>query len=437
MKLKIKHKKVPDSKIDVSVNPARKGGVKKVKTNYKALTCLVLILAVLLAHLPILYAYESHIINVTARICHKSETRTIGFWKTHLEVAAPYFPITLGKNSGSEYYHIVDSPNNADVVFINANSKVAAIMLRAQLLAMKLNILHFGIGDYELEFEGQTITLYQLVDLADQWLTDPNSTRQDLIDIKDALAGVNEMHLLRVCLDKAMLPQVVVLEPNGGEEWEIAPEGYAVEGLGMYTIRWTAINPGGSDNDLLIYIWYCNDSGKNCFYPITGEDPTCDTENDGECWWTIPENQSFETKDPDARIKIIAIDKNNILRAGHDMSDENFCPKALSIEEIEARLGIVFEPTPLVESIIETSTESTEPSFASSFAEATEDKEATEGEEDPTEELELGLELPESIVETSTGSNEETFVPEPVIEEPVESIIETSTESNNETYESE
>jgi len=326
--------------------------IKREKTNYKALFCFALALA-LLINLPMLYAYEAHIINVTATICHKSEARTMGYWKNHLEVAEPYFPIWLGD------LEVLNS-NQATVVFANANSKDMAVMLRAQLLAMKLNIKHFGIGDYWVESYG--MNLYGLTALADDLLTEPYGSRQEMEDVKDALVGISEMELLRVCLDKGLLPQVRVLEPNGGEEWEIGSQ---------QIIRWTAINPGGLDSDLIIDIWYCNDSGNNCYYPIEQ-----DTDNDGEYLWDIPNNMGFETNSFNSKIKIIAIDSVNILRMGYDMSDENFSFKPEPEPELEPGL---------LESVLGTETESNNEAFT---------------------EPELPVEI---ITEITTESSEETF----------------------------
>lgn len=152
-----------------------------------------LILFAFLAQALVLSAFEAHVINVTAHICTPLETRTIGFWKNHPEIYVDnnYLPQWLG-------YEEIDTQEKADEVFRNANADEMRDMLKAQLLAMKFNIAHFGVGNYFVESEGMTI--YDLVVRADDILKDLNSTREEQEAIKNVLDYLNNLGHTRQCL---------------------------------------------------------------------------------------------------------------------------------------------------------------------------------------------------------------------------------------------
>jgi len=171
-------------------------------------------------------------------------------------------------------------------------------------------------------------------------------------------------------------PDVTVTYPNGGEVWYLLPPGYARPGLGQYDITWTASSPVYEPLQLLIDIWYCKNSGENCFYQIASA-----TENDGVHTWTIPYDSSFVSHE--ARIKIKATDP--LGSWDEDMSDADFCPPMLS----------PFEAMQLVYMLNQENAESSD--------------------------SEPEIELPESIVEVVTPSVNETveIQPEALAEEPV------------------
>ena len=135
--------------------------------------------------------YEAHVINVTARICRYSETRTPGYWKNHEEVYEQYLPISLGPTP-------IDTVEAAEEIFNNATAVDMADKLRAHLLAMKFNILHYGVGEYYVIGWG---TVDFVVALADDLLTPEYGTREEMEEVKDVLDYVSNLHRLTYCLD--------------------------------------------------------------------------------------------------------------------------------------------------------------------------------------------------------------------------------------------
>jgi hypothetical protein len=179
--------------------------VRKEKTNYKKLVLFAAVLG-LLINLPMLYAYEAHIINVTAEICNYSETRTMGYWKNHPE---SFLQCGIGTvNLGEDTFDLTkpEDVQNLLYVFGNVNAQDMVNMLKGQLLAMKFNIACFGIGDYFFEdnkFPGVTGTLNDFVEQADNLIiahTQGDKTdREAMEETKDILDYVNNMHDLKYC----------------------------------------------------------------------------------------------------------------------------------------------------------------------------------------------------------------------------------------------
>ena len=134
MKKKVKYYK----KIEIPIKIIER--IKKdsnLREHIKKTVLLSLIGILILSQIPILSAFEAHIINVTAKICNYSQTRTMGFWKNHEEVYDPWLlPLYLG----DEY---INSKVDVDLVFDNANARDMIDMLKGQLLAMKFNIAYF------------------------------------------------------------------------------------------------------------------------------------------------------------------------------------------------------------------------------------------------------------------------------------------------------
>ncbi|MCD6550479.1 hypothetical protein J7K24_02965 [bacterium] len=138
------------------------------------------------------------------------------------------------------------------------------------------------------------------------------------------------------------MPQVTVDSPNGGESWWMVPDNCpnipscsawcVAQGMNEnceYPIEWTATNKIGPDQDLWINIYYSVDSGNTWMAQIANH-----TENDGIFWWKIPFDPSYASHH--ARIKVEAIHKTCPCLNNWDMSDADFCPPMLSLQEILA-----------------------------------------------------------------------------------------------------
>lgn len=122
------------------------------------------------------------------------------------------------------------------------------------------------------------------------------------------------------------LPSVTVLYPNGGEIFEVGK---------LYKVEWQAKNnEGGLDSDLLIDIWYSNDSG------MTWANIVRNIENDGyyedilEPCLEKEDGTCYSVVSSKARIKIIATDsKRNFMFSNFDISDRDFCPPEPSYDK--------------------------------------------------------------------------------------------------------
>ena len=152
---------------------------------------IVLILSVISSSALLVSAFEAHVVNVTARICGYSETRTMGFWKNHPEVYANCLTQTLGGE-------IVTSTDTVNMVFEAADADIMRDMLKGQLLAMKFNIGCFNIdSDKGEEFDGKTLD--EIVVWADELLSDPESSRENQELVKNLLDYINNLDQIRYC----------------------------------------------------------------------------------------------------------------------------------------------------------------------------------------------------------------------------------------------
>ncbi|MCD6178136.1 hypothetical protein J7K03_02720 [bacterium] len=230
------------------------------------------------------------------------------------------------------------------------------------------------------------------------------------------------------------IPEVTVIYPNGGEIWYMVPDSCpsipscsawcVAHGMNencQYPIKWTAINKIGSDQDLWINIYYSVDSGNTWMTQIADH-----TENDGIFWWKIPYNPAY-TSDH-ARIKVEAVHKRCLSLINWDMSDEDFCPPMLSLQEILAmqmdsqgayntqspedqttpEITVLPQPTSTQdiyqENISDNST-STDEGATTTDNQATKDEPASTTEEYSTS--------TQPVSTTSTSSESETSEPEP------------------------
>lgn len=156
------------------------------------------------------------------------------------------------------------------------------------------------------------------------------------------------------------MPTVGVKYPNGGETWIVGK---------TYTIRWTADNPNGEDEDLSIDIYYSTDSGK------TWANIVRNTDNDGAFEWRLPLNikdggSRYFTSSDKSRIKIVATDyTRNFMLTGRDVSDRDFCPpidkSLLSQEELQILAEADTNGMIFVDSVTAAAMETADPSASS------------------------------------------------------------------------
>jgi len=157
-------------------------------------------------------------------------------------------------------------------------------------------------------------------------------------DLSDSSSGFTDQEeILNTIATGNWMPNVEVIYPNGGETWYIVPGGSGwsawCQAHGMnadcqYPIKWTATNPIGPDTDLLIDIYYSVDSGNTWMTQQVAND----TENDGVYWWKVPYDMSYVTEE--GRIKVVATHKDYSFLTAWDMSDTDFCPPLLTLEDL-------------------------------------------------------------------------------------------------------
>lgn len=124
-----------------------------------------------------------------------SETKTIGYWKNHPETYGNHLPQFLGDHPDDEE---IDSLQEVDDIF-DASDDSMRNKLKKQLLAMKFNIAHFGIGGYvDLKASGKTLD--ELTEEADDLLRQsPLPDNSILEDMKDLLDYINNLHQIGFC----------------------------------------------------------------------------------------------------------------------------------------------------------------------------------------------------------------------------------------------
>ena len=138
---------------------------------------------------------------------------------------------------------------------------------------------------------------------------------------------------------KDWMPDVEILYPTGGEVWYLVPDNCPsihscslwCQNHGMnanceYDIKWLAENKIGLDSDLLIDIYFSNDSGNTWINHVAEE-----TSNTGNYLWKLPYFPEYITVN--GRIKIVAKNKDRDFLWAEDMS-EDFCPPMLTLEDL-------------------------------------------------------------------------------------------------------
>ena len=250
--------------------------------------------------------------SVKAKMCFDSQTSSCSYWKNHPNVYKPYLPQKLGNE-------IIDTATKADNVLKSACGngncgcgndcdKTMKGKLKGQLLTMKFNVAHYGMGEYIPN--GDTRTINQIIVEADNLLKQvPTPSDSVLEAMKDLLGGLNQDLQIRVCTDTG----VKVLIPNGGEKWWVGQ---------YYDLTWLTKNLNCPDDLTQISIWYSGDGGN------TWGNITTNTEDDGVYNWRIPLYlpENYYVPSEKSRIKVVAVCSENLMVAGWDMSDYDFCP---------------------------------------------------------------------------------------------------------------
>lgn len=153
---------------------------------------------------------EEIVSNITPKMCCYTEIRSCGYWKNHSNVYKYHLPQTLGGYPTDEIVNTVTKANNILTAACGTCGcgcdNTMRGKLKGQLLAMKFNIAHFGIGEYLVESEGKTLN--QIVAEADNLLRlNPPPEDSVLEEMKDLLDQLNNLEHIRFC--------AVTLPPEG------------------------------------------------------------------------------------------------------------------------------------------------------------------------------------------------------------------------------
>jgi len=287
-------------------------GVFKVSEKIMSMACIAGLLVTM--NLPLLSAYEAHVINVTAQICKDmGRTATIGYWKNHPEDYMPHLPMSLGSE-------LITNESEANFI-LNYGDDASDMTnkLKGQLLAMKFGVVHFGVGDYFLEREGDILagilqdledagkdtqgildyfgtddgkTFYEIVVDAEDMLTaDPVPNDEELDAMKDLLNGINDLHEIRYC---ALPPPEIILN-------EFLPNPYDDDKAEMPDGEWVELF-NNSDIDIDVGGWYLYDSYDEHPLEITLEnsDNNSDPTDIGETvvpsygWLVVYVNEAYD-----------------------------------------------------------------------------------------------------------------------------------------------
>ena len=145
---------------------------------------------------------------VISEKCEDYEIKSQGYWKNHPEIYAQYLPQTLGN-------YVVDTTTKAGAVFSECGGNDMSDKLRCQLLAMKFNVAHFGVGGYFVKSCGNSgevnKTIDEIVIEADNLLkTCPQPPKEVLEAMKDLLDCLNNLGTVEICGMGGEEPMIVI-----------------------------------------------------------------------------------------------------------------------------------------------------------------------------------------------------------------------------------
>lgn len=175
------------------------------KTIRKTMAAVCMVSVVAVANLPLLNAYEAHVINVTATVCNYSEIKSKGFWKVHIADAhfQPFQSQILGDDT-------VSSAAAAATILQQGDSAAAKNKLKAQLLAMKFNIAYLLVGNFLDDVENKT--LGKIANEADLILKNPLATEAEIETMKNLLEYWNTKETLNYCSGTSLPPTPVLTD---------------------------------------------------------------------------------------------------------------------------------------------------------------------------------------------------------------------------------
>lgn len=330
-----------------------------------ALLCISGVL--LITNLPMFSAFEAHVVNVTGQICYKEgETRTIGYWKTHLEITEKYLPINIGNTT------ILKTDEAVNVFEFNGNADVMENKLKAQLLAMKLNVIHYLINEYFVEKESDFVlfTIEEFVKegkLAQvQWIEDyfgvsNGNILAEIINDADIMLSAShtdfEFEAMMKMLDNFnnlhddlnyCVPLPITLNeiyPNPiGDDNKIMPEGEWVE---LY-------NYGKSDIDVDGWYLYNKYEHQSIMISQLNADNNGDTTDLGETivpvngWLVVYINGMHALEwinDTEDKIRLYDDELENGKLISY-YSFNNFIPENKSIAKFPDGIGMWYDPIP-------------------------------------------------------------------------------------------
>ena len=144
---------------------------------------------------------EENISNIASEYCFTVETRSKGYWKNHEQVYIPHLPQYLGcQSTNPDCVGGNEEVGTETEVFSILQTDYAFSMrnrLRGQLLTMKLNVAHFGVGEYFIN--GVDKTINEIINDADSLLRlEPSPSDLTLENSKDLLESLVDLQL-NVC----------------------------------------------------------------------------------------------------------------------------------------------------------------------------------------------------------------------------------------------
>jgi len=164
-------------------------------------------------------------------------------------------PQTLGGYPTDEIVNTVTKANNILTAACGTCGcgcdKTMRAKLKGQLLAMKFNIAHFGIGDYE--YEGRTLD--DIVAEADDLLRDLSTPDPILEEMKNLLDYLNDLHQIRFCrIPPPQIEEYIVVNEvyydvkcHGEEGWNEWVEIYNPTDNPVDISGWKIADNGGED----------------------------------------------------------------------------------------------------------------------------------------------------------------------------------------------